>query len=105
MFENINFYPGKIIYNDIDFKLNENLENIDLAYLDEDLLNVLYPNNYEIDLGWYGLKDDGTFCIIVHYSLDNCEPIYKKKFREPKDIEKYVLEAVNLIKKINLNKN
>ncbi len=102
MLENIDFGLGEIIYNDIAFNLNLKLEEVDYIDLSEDLLRVCYPNNYEIYLGFFGRTelDKGFFNLSIESMIDDSPNIFNKKFKEPKEIEPILTEAIGIIKNL-----
>lgn len=52
MFEHLDFLPGKIIFNGYDISSDEPIDE-DNDSLAEDMFQVVYPDNYVIDVGWY----------------------------------------------------
>lgn len=102
MFENIDFGLGEIIYNDIAFDLNLKLEEVEYIDLEQDLLRICYPNNYEIYLGFFGREelDKGSFNLSIESMLDDSPNVFNKKFREPKEIEPILTEALKIIKNL-----
>lgn len=65
-FENIDFKKGEIEYIESDLSLNN---------LKEDLLQVHFPNNYVLDVGYYGTTN--AFIIYVIQNQDWQNPVYK----------------------------
>lgn len=84
MVSGIDFTSGRITY----------LETSD--YLKEDLLQVSYPENYIIDVGWYPDSEDenGLFIIFVIEEYDWEKPILKLSTPLLKNIEPLISEAV-----------
>lgn len=98
MFKDIDFGTG-VSRKYIDFEINEDVpleEQTDL--LKEDLLQVIYDNNYIIDIGWYPEFDEnGSFrvSVIKEYQWDN--PIFQKKCRRTGLVREYLCECIELI--------
>lgn len=94
MFENIDFGKG-VSKKYINFNINENIsleEQTDL--LMEDLIQIIYDNNYIIDIGWYPEFDkNGHFlvCVIKDFQWDR--PIFKKCCEDLYLLEKYINHA------------
>ena len=88
MFSEFNYQNGNIEYIDNDF-----------SYLYEDMLQVIYPNNHLLDIGWYG-SNNGFFIYIIKNS-DWQNPIAKfiaktedeLKLLIPQAIERIVFES------------
>ena len=95
----IDFKLGKIIYDEfhIDFSkpFSEQLDS-----LTEDLLQVEYENGYLIDLGWYPEFDDkGKFTLQLIKNGDWRNPVYKKSFRNCKQLKKSLLCVIYILEK------
>ncbi|MGG0658294.1 hypothetical protein [Rummeliibacillus pycnus] len=100
MFKNINFEPGEVVYNGLDFNIEVPLKE-QLFSLKEDLFQVNYYDKYLIDVGWYPEFDEaGSFniCIVENYNWSDL--IFQKKCKEIKQLNQYMLESVNLINKL-----
>ncbi|RED66125.1 hypothetical protein [Cohnella lupini] len=80
MFENFNFKPGTVTYNP--YKLSPD-EMTDIKWLTEDMLQVKYPNNYIIDVGWYGKSFtlNGVFIIYIIKDQKWDNPVFKQDYR------------------------
>lgn len=96
MFENFDFSPGKVTYND--FNLDPNLPlDEDNDGLKEDMFQVVYPQNYAIDVGWYS----GVQQFIV-YLIKDCnweEPIEKIMCTNLNELEEGIESC---IKEVNI---
>lgn len=100
MFNDTNFGDNVKSIRSNDF-INEKIpikDQIDL--LKEDLLQVIYKNNYLIDIGWYPESDiKGSFliCIIKDYQWDKL--IMQKKCKNFYSLNSYLKEFINIIQK------
>ncbi|MDQ2088142.1 hypothetical protein RBH29_17085 [Herbivorax sp. ANBcel31] len=101
MFENLDFTPGKVVYNDFD--INHEIPLSEQIYsLKEDLFQVNYNNKYVIDIGWYPeFKTIGEFNIVIIKDFDWENPIEKKTCKDIKTLKLYLqdfrLKVKNLI--------
>jgi len=95
MFENTDFSPGKVTYLefDIDPTLPLNEQDDDLT---EDILQVVYPNNLLIDVGWH--SNAFVVCIIKKCNWE--KPIIRKKCKTLKKLEESVKECICKVRKI-----
>lgn len=98
MFENINFGKG-VTRKYFDFDVNNNIplgEQIDL--LKEDLIQIIYYNDYLIDLGWYPEFDkDGFFRVSVIKDYQWDKPILQKRCKDIDVLEEYIHECINIV--------
>ena len=99
--KNINFNPGKIVYNEfcVDFSrpFKEQLDN-----LLEDLLQVEFFNGYLLDLGWYPEYDEeGEFVIRVIKDQDWESPVYKKKCKDEDQLFHNLEMAIKIVRSYN----
>lgn len=84
MFEHIDFRSGEVRY------CSGCLE-------DEDILQVAYPNNYILDLGWYGQNRGFVLYIIRDYEWS--VPVVKYTFFKSEQIEEILNSAIQRIEK------
>lgn len=100
MLENIDFGLGEIIY--IDSYMSEDLADIDFFDIGSDILTIRYPNNYEIDLGFYGggSEGDGFFRLLIKSTIDDSPNVFNKTFKDPNLIEPILTEAIKIIKNL-----
>lgn len=99
-FKNIDFKSGIIVYNDLDIDLDKPLSK-QTTHLDEDMLQVKYPLNYTLDIGWYGdVKCEGKFVLQLIKNCDWDNPIYKKATMDLNRLEKYLQECIDLVEKL-----
>ena len=95
MFKNTDFAPGKVTY--LEFDINKTMPLIEQDdYLTEDILQVVYPNNLLIDVGWY--SDQFIVNIIKKCDWDN--PVVKIKSKTLKDLEKSTKKCVSIVREI-----
>ncbi|WP_405079902.1 hypothetical protein ACI48J_19840 [Paenibacillus chitinolyticus] len=98
MFENINFYPGLVKYNE--YKIDNNIilhgDNDDLQ---EDMFFVRYPNNYALDVGWY--LGTQSFLIFIVRDLNWDEPILRKECFTYNELEMNVIQLSDWLKRLN----
>lgn len=103
MFEKFDFTPGVIINNSFGDINNMQLNN-DNDDLQEDMLQVEYPNDYLIDAGWYGGIDKFIIFLIKDCDWDN--PIIKEICVDWDELEKKMemvcIRINNLINKGNI---
>ncbi len=94
----IDFSPGKITCNNLDFDpmLPLNDENI---YLTDDMLQVLYPNDYILDVSWLDEKRGFLIEIVQGDEPEIWDsPLLKKQCKDLKSLEKTLNEYVNIIR-------
>ena len=98
MINNIDFGSG-IIKKYIDFNINEEQPLHKQIYvLKEDLIQIIYENNYLIDVGWYPeFSEKGNFIVslIKDYKWDN--PVLQKICRDLDLLEKYINELIDIV--------
>ena len=96
MFEKFDFTPGRVTQND--FPIEEDiLLNEDNDELKEDMLQVVYPQNYTLDVGWYsGIKKFIVF-VVKDYNWE--EPIVKIICEDIEGVKKEVLKGISIIRK------
>jgi hypothetical protein len=87
-FENLDFESGVVTYIDTDFS-PENLR--------EDMLQVVYPKDYMLDVGWYGKSNEFLIYIIRNYDWDN--PILSTQ-TDIFNLRKTVVCAVKMIESL-----
>lgn len=69
--------------------------------LKEDMLQIEYPNNIILDIGWFPSFDiEGHFCIQVIQDLDWGEPIMKIKCNSWKTLENSLDEEIQKYNKM-----
>lgn len=80
--------------------------NIDFAHplneqedkLLEDLLQIEFPNNYLLDVGWYPeCEIEGQFILTLIKNFDWQKPIYKYSCVSEEDLKKSYQVALDLI--------
>lgn len=76
MFESYNFKPGIVTYNP--FTLSP-FDSTDQDWINEDLVQVNYPNGHVRDVGWY----TGITAFVIYIIKDSRwdAPVYKKKYQ------------------------
>jgi hypothetical protein len=74
--DTIDFSPGLVVYEE--FSLNEKAEWIDdVDNLNEDLLQVTFPGNIFLDIGWYPAQTArGQFQVRVIRDMDWDNPVF-----------------------------
>lgn len=99
LLKNIDFKSGIIVYDDFDIDLEKPIG--EQVYLDEDMLQVKYPQNYILDIGWYGgMNPEGRFVLQIIKNCDWDNPIYKKTTRDLTQLEKYLQECIDVAEKL-----
>jgi hypothetical protein len=105
MFEDIDFGEGIVIFNADQFDPNANFEE-QILLLNEDLFQVGYDIqniHYTIDVGWYPESSiNGCFMIVIVKNSNWEGPLYKKRTRDYKQLNKYMEESIEII--MNLTK-
>lgn len=91
---------GDIKYNELSEILNnKTLNHIDL--LREDLLQVEYPQNLLLDIGWYpSFHADGEFKLYVVKNLEWDNPLLTLNTKTISDLSIQIEAAQNLINKL-----
>jgi len=99
MLNDIDFDVGNIAYNEFHIDFDKTLCEQEDS-LTEDLLQVEYPNNYLIDLGWYPeCNSNGNFIISVIYDFDWEKPVLKKIVACNQELVRdTLLVAINIVK-------
>lgn len=99
IFEYYDFYPGVVRYNP--YRLSPD-DMTDIKWLNEDMLQVEYPENYLIDVGWYGssetLKGVFKICIIKDCNWD--KPIFQQEYRSVSELYMGMEEAIHQVRTI-----
>ena len=95
MLKNIDFDPGKVTYNDFDIDLIYALTQEHLVD-EKDLLQVEYPNNVLIDVGWH--TDSFIVSVAKNYNWENL--IIKKKCKNIEELEKILKECIIKIREM-----
>ena len=97
MFRKINFEPGKITYNSFNFdpKLPLDKKN---PHLDEDMMQVKYPQDITLDVGWYYRAERFTVHVIKDYDWEL--PVMTIRCKTLEEVERALQVCVNEIKKM-----
>ncbi len=65
--------------------------------LQEDLIQINYPKNYTIDVGWYpSIDTKGAFRIFVIHESNWEKPLYDKRCKSINEMKLYLQEAIDL---------
>ena len=98
LFENINYGKGVVsIYNELRLTSDLQLED-QLDSLTEDLVQIIYDNNYIIDLGWYPeYEANGCFSIYIIKDNDWDNPVNQISCRDIDELEGHLTEAISFI--------
>lgn len=100
MFNNINFSPGKIVYDDFYIDIKVSLED-QIYSLKEDMFQVNYHDKYLIDIGWHSEFDPrGNFIVRVINDFDWEHPIFLKKTNNLQILNKIVEESAQIVKEL-----
>ena len=104
MFKDIDFFPGRITYNDLLIDESLPFEEQEFAYK-EDLFQVSYNEKLILDIGWYPeFCHEGKFLIVIVKNYNWEEPLYEKTCNEIISLKILVKESQRIIKKLLLNK-
>lgn len=97
MFENVNFEPGRVVYNDFNLNLNASLES-QINSLKEDLFQINYSDEYIIDVGWYPEFDEtGSFRICIVKDFDWETAIFEKRCKDISSLNQLMHECITLV--------
>lgn len=98
MFEEIDFGKG-VNKKYIDFNVNKDIPlDKQIDWLKEDLVQVIYYNNYLIDIGWYPeFSEEGFFRIVIVKDYQWEDTILQKNCRDLNLLEEYLQECINII--------
>ncbi len=102
MFEEINFYPGKITFNEDGIQSYKSLSDcVDL--LREDLFQVRFESEdrYVIDVGWgpdFSLEGSFKICIIKNSNWEN--PIEVKRCRTMWQLNNIMINFLRKVKAV-----
>ena len=100
MFEELDFSPGMVVYNDFDINPNIPFEK-QIFSLKEDMFQVNYNDKYLIDIGWSPDFDiNGKFKIRIIKDFDWVNPIYFKKTNNLKQLYKLLKKCIEIIKNL-----
>lgn len=92
MIHDISIGSGKIVFNDFP----DNVEfNTPEAYeeLKEDLIQIVYSDQFIIDVGWYpSFQENGKFTLYLIQNNDWERPVFKKRTRSVKVVMKTIEE-------------
>ncbi len=92
----IDWGEGKVVLDDLGLEFLEKAP--DYSVLKEDLLQVQYPNDIILDIGWYPeFSPSGSFHIQVIADVDWENPIFHKKCKTIPGLHKAVLMAIDSI--------
>jgi len=88
---------GEIVFNDLslreDISLNEQLD-----FLKEDMLQVEFPDDYILDVGWRPSFDiKGKFYIYLIKNFDWEEPVYSSSAESVNSLEEEINRAISKI--------
>jgi hypothetical protein len=97
MINEINLKKGKITFNDFNINFEIPLDE-QIFSLKEDLLQINYNEKYIIDVGWHPeLDPKGFFKVQVIKDYDWLNPIFIKKCKSKKSLQKSLQKAVDII--------
>ena len=99
MFEKLDFTPGKIAYDDFNADPETPLtDQTDL--LKEDMFQVMYDDQYIIDVGWYpSFSQDGSFQIVIIKDFNWSEPVCKRECRDMAELDGYMKACAEMVKR------
>ena len=92
-----NFQNGNIIYDNFCFDVSKKIECQEDSLV-EDLLQVSFPDNLLLDLGWYPEFDiTGQFVLQIIRNYDWDIPLYKREFSNLCMVYKELSDALKYI--------
>lgn len=99
MFENYNFEPGVVTYNP--YNLNPG-DMSDIEWLNEDMVQIEYPNGYLLDVGWYGKSFtlNGVFVICIVKDYKWSKPVFKHEYRSVSELYEGMQTAIERINQL-----
>ena len=97
MFKDLDFTPGKIVFWGLDINLDMSIDN-DNTFLDEDMLQVEYPNELLIDAGWY--EGSKSFCIHIIKEHNWEKPLVKRSCKTLKQLKKTLNECIDKVREL-----
>ena len=98
MLKDINFAPGKIVYDDFQINPDMALEK-QIFSLKEDMFQVSFCDKYLIDIGWNPeFNLNGNFKIRIIKNFDWSNPIYFKQTNNLNTLDKSVKECIEIVK-------
>lgn len=93
----INFASGKVVFEEFHICFSKPYSE-QLDALSEDLVQVVYGDNYILDIGWYPERNkDGNFAVQIIGGKDWENPIFKKCCREKDVLTKYIHESIEVV--------
>ncbi|MFC1894676.1 hypothetical protein ACFLYH_01880 [Candidatus Dependentiae bacterium] len=81
MFENIYYYNGKIIFNDLDKDTILFLKKMEIS--EKDLLFIEYSNGFSLDVDW----NNGVFFVSIIQYDDWDNRLVKRKYKNIDELE------------------
>jgi len=89
---------GQIVYNDLNYiDFSKNVKN-QIDELKEDLLQVQFPNDIILDIGWYPSFDqNGSFRICLIKELDWSNPIDFVKCKNMTELKNNIIKMIKTI--------
>jgi hypothetical protein len=97
MFGDLDFSPGKVVYNDFDISKEKPLSE-QIYSLKEDLFQVNYDEKYIIDIGWHPeFTTKGNFKICVIKDFDWANPVFIKKTKDLEKLKSYMVESISVV--------
>lgn len=98
MLTGVDFATGEITFNDLVF-IDPTVPLVDqVDDLKEDMLQVSYPDESLIDVGWYPSFDpEGKFRVVVVRDFNWESPIYRVWCASVADLREALLEAVAIV--------
>lgn len=78
MFWGLDIKNGAVSYDDISFLTEENNLLEQVAYLKEDMLQIEFPGNMLIDIGWRpSFEENGAFYVTMVSARQSQPPCYR----------------------------
>lgn len=103
MFEDINFLPGLVTYNDLDINLISFLKEMQIS--EKDLMQIEFPEGFLLDVGWR----DGKYIICIIKNQDWTNNILRKSCKSLNELREtlteYTKKIRNLIEKEKTKKH
>ena len=96
----INFASGEVVFEEFHICFSKPYSE-QLDALSEDLVQVVYGDNYILDIGRYPEQnEDGNFVVQIIGGNDWEKPIFKKSCREKDVLTKYIQESIAVVESL-----
>ncbi len=98
LFKSIDFSPGKITSNNLDFNPLLPLNDTNY-YLTEDMMQVVYDKNITLDVSWF--RSIKKFVVVIVQGDEPeiwMNPLFEKRCKNLKELEATLIEYTEIIR-------